>query len=164
MYSFSILTQGSSRRCRLTSSRNRVNSFSRVSRSLRATSHSTSDIMRGSFSCLVSTSISCGFIWFPPIWFACLLFLKLDFDYFAPPPVRLLQSASRNSRLVFFNPFGIAIRDKIQSDLMLKECFEPREYQREPLGRSGHLFYQLVPLTGEAGLSDIDEGGAIPLR
>src|SRR5437870_1753835 len=42
-YSLSILTHGSSRRCRLTSSRNRVNSFSRVSKSLRATSHSASD-------------------------------------------------------------------------------------------------------------------------
>src|SRR5215472_7753972 len=54
-YSFVILVHGSSRRCRLTSSRKRVNSFSRVNRSLRATSHSASD------TTLEFTSLTSGF-------------------------------------------------------------------------------------------------------
>ena len=46
--------------------------------------------------------------------------------------------------LVFFDPLGITIRHKIQSDVMLKERFEPREHQREPLSRVGHLFHKFV--------------------
>src|SRR5205814_2879333 len=65
-YSLSTLTHGNSRRCRLTSSRNRVNSFSRVSRSLRATSHSPSDTTRGLLISFASVSdfISFSFILF----------------------------------------------------------------------------------------------------
>jgi hypothetical protein len=49
-YSLSILTHGSSRRWRLTSSRNLVNSFSRVSKSLRATSHCSLDTTLEAFA------------------------------------------------------------------------------------------------------------------
>src|SRR6185437_14865109 len=56
-YCFLTLTHGSSRRWQLTSSRNRVNSFSLVSKSLRATSHSASDTtLEG------STSLSSVFV------------------------------------------------------------------------------------------------------
>src|SRR6266571_5466311 len=76
-YSFSILTHGNSRRCRLTSSRNRVNSFSRVSRSLRATSHSPSDTTRGvliSFASVLG-SIFSSFI-FASSCLICFFFLQ----------------------------------------------------------------------------------------
>ena len=34
---------------------------------------------------------------------------------------------------MFFNPLGIAIRHKIQPDVMLEKRFQPRQDQREPL-------------------------------
>src|ERR1035438_5615416 len=46
-YCFSTFSQGSSRRCRLSSSRNRVNSFSFVRYSLRAASHSACETIFG---------------------------------------------------------------------------------------------------------------------
>src|SRR5438552_11584654 len=52
IYSLSTATLGSSRRWRLTSSRSRVSSFSRVSRSFRATSHSAFDTTLGFTSLL----------------------------------------------------------------------------------------------------------------
>ena len=48
--SLSIFTHGSSRRWRLTSSRNFVNSFSRVSKSLRATTHCSLDTILEGFA------------------------------------------------------------------------------------------------------------------
>src|SRR5262249_46799636 len=54
IYWLFALTHGSSRRCRLTSSRSRVSSFSRVSKSLRAISHSSSDTTLEAFTSLVS--------------------------------------------------------------------------------------------------------------
>src|SRR5207302_10756503 len=59
--------------------------------------------------------------------------------------------------LVFFDPLGITIWHKIQSDVMLKERFEPGEHQREPLSRVGHLFHKFVARAGEAGFRDTDE-------
>src|SRR5437667_99225 len=76
IYSLSTLTHGSSRRWRLTSSRSRVSSFSRVSKSFRATSHSASGTTLGFasllfvsgsnvsifiLSCFVCLMISVGF-------------------------------------------------------------------------------------------------------
>src|SRR5215471_17256521 len=52
MYSFSILTVGSLRRSELRASRWRVNSFSFLRSSLRATSHSARDTVFGSSSLL----------------------------------------------------------------------------------------------------------------
>ena len=44
---------------------------------------------------------------------------------------------------------------------MLKQRFEAREHQREPLRRVGHLFHKLVPIAGEAGLRDRDKRCAV---
>jgi hypothetical protein len=57
-YRFSTLTQGSSRRCQLNSSRSRVNSFSLLKCCLRATSYSSRDTMRLCFF-LLSSRLSC---------------------------------------------------------------------------------------------------------
>ena len=62
-----------------------------------------------------------------------------------------------------FNPPGKTIRHKIQSDVMLEESFETREYQREPLSRAGHMLHKFVPVASEPGLRDTDERCAILL-
>ena len=65
---------------------------------------------------------------------------------------------------MFFDTLGIPIRHQIQPDLMLKQRFEAREHQREPLSRASYLLHQLVSVAGEAGLRDTDERCAILLR
>src|ERR1017187_1238172 len=65
-YCFSTFSQGSARRCRLRSSRNRVNSFSLARCSLRAISHSLRDTTFGRFTSEVLVDIMnlLGFGWF----------------------------------------------------------------------------------------------------
>src|SRR5262249_3808765 len=69
----------------------------------------------------------------------------------------------RIHRLVFFDPLGKTIRHQIQLDVMLKECFEAREYQSEALSRAGHLFHKFVAIASEASFRDADKGRAILL-
>src|SRR4029453_15205984 len=65
---------------------------------------------------------------------------------------------------MFRDPFGKAIRHKIQSDVMLKERLETREHQGEPLRRVSHLFYKLVAIAHEATFDDTNEGCTLLLR
>jgi hypothetical protein len=64
----------------------------------------------------------------------------------------------------FFRPFGEAIRDEIQSDVVLKKRFEARQRPSESLRRIGHVFDKFVPITRPSRLRNTDEGCAILLR
>src|ERR1700730_4676318 len=94
-YLFSTRSQGNSRRCRLISSRSRVNSFSLVSSALRAATHCAGDVTFG-FSILLVAEVA---IVASP--FLIILVTKISRDISRPKTShhqRRQSSRRRNSR------------------------------------------------------------------
>src|SRR5688572_22987429 len=58
---------------------------------------------------------------------------------------------------VFFAAFWVAVRCKVELNVVFKECFEAGEHQREALSRVGGVLHEFISSTGPAGLRDTDK-------